>query len=114
VKVMDYLPETETAALLWSATVHLISMIPGWEGIIVPSKLYGVLQTDAPTLFVGPEDADTAYELGKLERGRSLLAGSDGARVSATLDQMAASRRKPESPADDPCIDRVAAFLCAV
>lgn len=113
VKVMDYLPEADTAALLWSATVHLISMMPGWEGIIVPSKLYGVLQTEAPVLFVGPEDADTAYELGKLERGRALLSGSDGRLVAGALDELSQTRRKPDSPSDAPGMDRIVEFLCA-
>ena len=113
VEVMDYLPEAETAALLWSATVHLISMMPGWEGIIVPSKLYGVLQTEAPVLFVGPEDADTAYEIVKLECGKALLAGSEGKVVVAALDELVQVKRKPESPVDAPGIDRIAEFLCA-
>ncbi len=35
-------------------------MADGWEGIIVPSKLHGVLRTDAPVLFIGLWESDTA------------------------------------------------------
>jgi hypothetical protein len=89
VRVMDYLPEQETAELLWAATVHLISMKPGWEGVIVPSKLYGALQTTAPALFVGPPDADTSAELTRLGRGATLPPGASGEAVAATLDDLA-------------------------
>jgi len=51
VRIMGYLPESETALLLWSATVHLITMKPGWEGVIVPSKLYSSMQTASPVLL---------------------------------------------------------------
>jgi hypothetical protein len=111
VKVMDYLPEADTAALLWSATVHLISMQPGWEGIIVPSKLYGILQTKAPVLFVGPEDADTAYEIDKFRCGKALPPESDRTLVAAALDELGDLKREPV--ADTTGIFRVAAYLCA-
>ena len=99
VLIADYLPEAETAALLWSATVHLVSMQPGWEGVIVPSKLYGVLKTEAPVLFVGPQDAETSLEILRLRRGRQLPCGSAGAPVARALDEM--SCEPASSVADD-------------
>ena len=100
--IADYLPDTETAALLWSATVHLISMRPGWEGVIVPSKLYGVLRTEAPILFVGPRDAETSLEIVRLRRGRQLASESAGAAVARALDEMS------REPALSVCNDRAA------
>ncbi len=89
VRVLDYLPEAETSDLLWSATVHLISMKRGWEGVIVPSKLYGALQTSAPILFIGPPDADTAAEVLRLARGATLPPGTSGADIAEKLDELA-------------------------
>jgi hypothetical protein len=95
VLIADYLAEADTAALLWSATVHLISMQPGWEGVIVPSKLYGVLKTQAPVLFVGPQDAETNLEIVRLRRGQQLAPGSSGATVARVLDQMSSEPPRP-------------------
>ncbi|MGI6088307.1 MAG: glycosyltransferase [Kiritimatiellia bacterium] len=86
VRIMDYLPASRTGELLWSATVHLITMAEGWDGVVVPSKLYGALQTDAPILFIGPERADTAMEIQRYERGMVLPNGCGGKRVVAALD----------------------------
>lgn len=40
--------------------IHLVSQKPGTQGIIVPSKIYGVLAAGRPTIFVGPEDCEPA------------------------------------------------------
>jgi hypothetical protein len=114
VTVLDYLPAAETPDLLWSATVHLISMKPGWEGVIVPSKLYGTVQTNAPALFLGPLDADTAVAIEGAGRGLSLPPTATGEEVVRTLDELAtpAWRRNPQSDTTGP--GRVAAFITRV
>jgi hypothetical protein len=110
IRVMDYLPESDRAGLLWSAAVHLVSMKPGWEGIIVPSKLYGILKTEAPVLFVGPEDADTSEELRRLRRGRVLPIASEGKAIASSLDEL---ERQPRSEpfADEAGVARVADYI---
>jgi colanic acid biosynthesis glycosyl transferase WcaI len=114
VQVSDYLPDAETAPLLWSATVHLISMKPGWEGVIVPSKLYGILKTDAPVLFVGPEDADTGLEVERLGRGRQIRPGSQGPEIVDALDALYDFGPKPLPAAKgEKGAERVADFVCA-
>ena len=87
--ILDYLPEAETPDLLWSATVHLVSMKPGWEGVIVPSKLYGALHTNAPVLFLGPLTADTAIEIQRVGCGIALPPTASGELVARTLDRLA-------------------------
>ncbi len=113
VRIFDYFPESETPDLLWSATVHLVSMKPGWEGVIVPSKLYGALQTTAPILFLGPPDADTAAELQATGRGLSLPPTATGVELARVLDTLAepAWTREPRQDVDGPqrivgCITR--------
>jgi colanic acid biosynthesis glycosyl transferase WcaI len=34
--------------------------VPGFEGVILPSKLYGVLAAGRPAVFVGPERSEIA------------------------------------------------------
>jgi hypothetical protein len=111
--VMDYLPEPDSAKLLWAASVHLVSMKPGWEGVIVPSKLYGILKTDAPVLFVGPWDADTSEEIRTLRRGTCLPSGSSGELVASAMDELARQPRCEPLTADTAGAAKVAEFVVA-
>jgi glycosyltransferase involved in cell wall biosynthesis len=45
---------------LGAADVHLVTMQSGMEGLVVPSKFYGVLAAERPCLFVGSEDSEVA------------------------------------------------------
>ena len=87
VVVLDYQPVDLTADLLWSADIHVITMREGWQGVVVPSKLYGVLQTDAPVLFVGLNDSGTALEINRRCAGKVLACGCRGEEVVRALDE---------------------------
>jgi len=45
-------------ALLRKGDIHFVSQRPGTQGLIVPSKIYGILAVGRPTIFVGPEDSE--------------------------------------------------------
>jgi hypothetical protein len=90
VEITGYASEEETPGLLASARVHLITMSPGWEGIVVPSKLYGCIRTGRPVLFVGPENADTAREIRAHDWGMALPPGANGEEVAAAILELAA------------------------
>ncbi len=111
VHVMDYVPETLVPDLLWSACVHLITMADGWEGVVVPSKLFGALQTAAPVLFVGPPGADTALEIERHGAGVTLPNGCGAPRLIAALREV--ERRPPREPLapDEAAAERVAQFI---
>ncbi len=109
VHVQDYVSPQETADLLWSADVHLITMAPGWEGVVVPSKLYGCLATRAPTLFIGPPDADTANEIRAYGAGRVLPLAAGGDRIVDALTELVQGSTQVEAATDGP--DRVAQFV---
>jgi hypothetical protein len=94
VEVTGYASEEETPGLLASARVHLITMSPGWEGIVVPSKLYGCVRTGRPVLFIGPENADTAREILGNDWGAVLPPGSSGEKVAAAILELAARPTK--------------------
>ncbi|MFM8656519.1 MAG: hypothetical protein ACKOD5_05230 [Chthoniobacterales bacterium] len=89
VHVSGYASEEETPRLLASARVHLITMSPGWEGIVVPSKLYGCIRTGRPVLFIGPENADTAREIRANDWGKVLPPGASGEDVAAAILHLA-------------------------
>ena len=88
--VSGYVSGDETAALLASARVHLITMASGLEGIVVPSKLYGCIRTGRPVLFIGPENADTAREIRTHDWGKILPPGVRGEEVAAAILELAA------------------------
>ena len=89
VHVSGYASEEETPGLFASARVHLITMSPGWEGIVVPSKLYGCIRTGRPVLFIGPENADTAREIRAHDWGKVLPPGASGEEVAGAILELA-------------------------
>jgi glycosyltransferase involved in cell wall biosynthesis len=46
---------------LAAGDIHLVAQKPGMEGLIVPSKIYGVLAAGRPVLFIGPTDCEPAH-----------------------------------------------------
>ncbi|HXV76594.1 MAG TPA: glycosyltransferase family 4 protein [Candidatus Polarisedimenticolaceae bacterium] len=57
---------------LTAGDVHLVTLRPGLEGLLVPSKIYGILAAGRPTLYVGPA---------RCEVGRIVEQGCCGIRV---------------------------------
>ncbi len=81
----DYQPREMLSQSLGVADVHWISLRPALEGLIVPSKFYGILAAARPVLMVG----DAAGEIGGLvtERdcGLALQVGDAGGLAQAIL-----------------------------
>ena len=60
VVLKPYQPRSKLGTLISLGDVHLVLMVPGFEGVILPSKLYGVLAAGRPAVFVGPERSEIA------------------------------------------------------
>ncbi len=112
VAVLDYQPPELTADLLWAADVHLITMSDGWQGIVVPSKLYGVIKTEAPVLFIGPPEADTAEAIRTHGWGKVLPIGSSGKAVAASLEELLSQGTGRNKRSDDQGCVSIADFVC--
>jgi colanic acid biosynthesis glycosyl transferase WcaI len=56
----SYQPVELLSDSLAAADVHFVSLLPALEGLIVPSKIYGILAAGRPTLFVGDLAGDLA------------------------------------------------------
>ena len=56
----SYQPRELLADSLAAADVHLISLLPALEGLIVPSKLYGILAAGRPAVFIGDPRGEVA------------------------------------------------------
>ena len=55
-----YAPREQLSASLSAADVHLVSLKPSLEGLVLPSKFYGVLAVGRPVIFVGARDGELA------------------------------------------------------
>ena len=55
-----YQPREGLSDSLAAGDVHLVSLRPELEGLIVPSKLYGVLAAGRPVVFIGHPDGELA------------------------------------------------------
>jgi glycosyltransferase involved in cell wall biosynthesis len=87
-----YQPAELLSDSLAAADVHFVSLLPELEGLIVPSKVYGILAAGRPALFVGDTGGDVARMLTAEGCGVAVEVG-DSARLAAEL---AALRDCPE------------------
>ena len=71
----DYLPMEQLNYGLNLADVSLITMRDNWEGVIVPSKIYGIMAVGSPIVYVGP-DSDTSWTIEKHNCGFVVRSGS--------------------------------------
>ncbi len=60
IRLAGFASEEELEKRLAAADLHLISLRPGWEGVVVPSKFFGALAIGRPVLFSGPDSSGIA------------------------------------------------------
>jgi colanic acid biosynthesis glycosyl transferase WcaI len=92
-------PYQDRAALgasLACGDMHLITQRPETLGLIVPSKLYGIMAVERPTVFVGPATSEVALTLSEIGAGSVVAPGDvDGlecALLQYLYDPAAAAR----------------------
>lgn len=70
-----YQPESRLSEALAVGDVHLVSLVPALEGLIVPSKIYGISAVGRPIIFVGDPDGEVARYLTEGECGQVVIPG---------------------------------------
>jgi glycosyltransferase involved in cell wall biosynthesis len=60
VRFLPFFPATKIASVLAAADAHVITIKRGLEGVVVPSKLYGILAAGKPVVAVAPKQTDAA------------------------------------------------------
>ena len=65
----DYFPREQLRHSLGVADVHLICLREPFVGIAVPGKLYGIMASARPALFVGPERCESADTVREFDCG---------------------------------------------
>ena len=71
----SYQPREQLTLSLSVPDIHLISLNPALEGLIVPSKFYGVAAAGRPTLFIGSKNGEIPRILRKAQCGFSIEKG---------------------------------------
>lgn len=67
------------------ADVHVSILPPRFEGLVHPSKLYGIMAAARPTLFIGDRRGETAAILAQTKAGISVGTGDAPALAAAIL-----------------------------
>jgi colanic acid biosynthesis glycosyl transferase WcaI len=88
-RFLPYQPRDKLEDSLAAADVHLVSLLPTLEGLIVPSKLYGILAAGRPLIFIGDTDGDIGRVLRRARCGAAVSVGDSTALVD-TLRSLAA------------------------
>lgn len=75
VRFLPFFPGSKIPSVLAAADAHLITVKRGLEGVVVPSKMYGILVAGKPIVAVAPPECDVV-SLGK-SQGFSVSADPD-------------------------------------
>lgn len=79
----DYQPRERLGELLSAADIHLASMRPGWEGVMVPSKIFGTLGAGRPVVWVGGARSEVASVIRDADCGITVTPGDADALAAA-------------------------------
>ncbi len=84
-KNVRFLPYQEREALAQSlnaADIHLVSQLPEFTGIVVPSKLYGIMAVGRPGIMIGPVETECSRTISECGGGYVVPIGDVDALVA--------------------------------
>lgn len=91
VEFRPYAPREQLGESLSAADAHLVTLRPQLDGLIVPSKLYGIMAVARPAIFVG------AGELAELVRANGIgvaIAPGDASGLAQAIRALEADRQR--------------------
>jgi glycosyltransferase involved in cell wall biosynthesis len=99
-------PRDLLGATLAMGDVHLVTLRPGCEALVFPSKLYGIAAVGRPAVFIGPRDCELARMIEDQQIGFAFAPHE----TSAAADAL---RQLHDSPAMREQVGRAAAHFAA-
>jgi colanic acid biosynthesis glycosyl transferase WcaI len=60
VRFLPFFPASKIQSVLASADAHIVTIKRGLEGLVVPSKMYGILAAGKPIVSVAPKETDVS------------------------------------------------------
>lgn len=85
VRLGMYQARERLGASLSAADLHLIALSPESEGLIEPSKLYGIMAAGRPVIYVGPSRSEVATTIEREKCGLVIRNGDAKALATAIL-----------------------------
>ena len=89
VRFLPYQPRELLSDTLAAADVHVACLLPALEGLIVPSKFYGILAAGRPAIFIGDVDGELARVIDAADCG-AVVACGDGGLLVTVIEEMRA------------------------
>ncbi len=90
-----YAPRAELSESLSAADAHFVSLQPALEGLVVPSKFYGVIAVGRPVIFIGARDGEVARMIEQFGCGIVVEPG-DISGLAAAIESLRADRQRAE------------------
>jgi len=72
IRFASFADESQLAKRLSSGDIHMISLRPGWEGVVVPSKFFGSLAAGKPLLYEGSPNSDIKIWIDQYQLGYAI------------------------------------------
>jgi glycosyltransferase involved in cell wall biosynthesis len=91
-------PKEHLSSFLAAADLHLVSVRSGLEGLVVPSKAYGILAAGRPIFYVGGADSEVAGVIAESGCG-VVIPNGDAAGLAEAIKQ---ATRRGERPISTP------------
>jgi glycosyltransferase involved in cell wall biosynthesis len=87
VAVRGYLPHELLSEGLAACDVHLVTLLPAFEGLVVPSKFYSIAAAGRPVIFIGDRQGEVARLIAKHGCGLTIAPG-DGVGLAAAIREL--------------------------
>ena len=69
IRLLPFRPEDELASVMAAGDLLVVTLRPGMEGLVVPSKLYTALAYGRPVLAVAPDESEVSRIVRRFECG---------------------------------------------
>lgn len=92
VRLVPYQPRERLAESLSAGDLHLVALSAEMEGLLEPSKLYGIMAAGRPALFVGPAGTEAARTIAA-ERCGAVVRNGDAPGLARVIRELAGDER---------------------
>jgi colanic acid biosynthesis glycosyl transferase WcaI len=93
IRIEPYAPRERLSESLSAADAHLVTLVPAFEELVVPSKFYGILAVARPVLYVGARDGELAHLVREHNCGIAIESG-DADALAVAIRVLAADRER--------------------
>ncbi len=96
VVLAGYQKREQLSDVLDVGDTHLVTLLPGWAGLLLPSKFFSVLAAGKPVLWVGPSESECGEILRENKCGFEIAPG-DSVALTAAIRSILADRAAADS-----------------